>query len=204
MESTSQNDTSQSDINQAGAAGLANPRLWVVSETSSQGMNPQFREPGTVLMAGRLLAAGARRRGRTGRRALARRPGKGSRQGTRTRADPEHWGWPSPPGCGVGPGDVAGDGLGAGAGVALEGPDGGVAGPGEQHRGAGAVLGTGSAGCGRSCSRSWPSRAERTGRCRCPVPGWRRGRPAARPGPPAGGAPRAGARRPWPAPAARR
>jgi hypothetical protein len=38
---------------------------------------------------------------------------------------------------------MGGDGLGAGAGVALEGPDGGVPGPGEQHRGAGAVLGTG-------------------------------------------------------------
>lgn len=45
MESTSENDTSLSDISRAGAAGLANPRLWVVSETSSQGMNPQFREP---------------------------------------------------------------------------------------------------------------------------------------------------------------
>ena len=36
---------------------------------------------------------------------------------------------------------MAYDGLGPGAGVALEGPDAGVPGPGEQHRGAGAVLG---------------------------------------------------------------
>jgi hypothetical protein len=36
---------------------------------------------------------------------------------------------------------MGGDGLGAGAGVALEGADEGVPGPGEQHRGAGAVLG---------------------------------------------------------------
>ena len=45
------------------------------------------------------------------------------------------------PGGWVGGGDVACDGLGSGAGVTLEGPDGGVPGPGEQHRGAGAVLG---------------------------------------------------------------
>ena len=36
---------------------------------------------------------------------------------------------------------MARDGLGAGAGVALEGADGGVPGPGQQHRGIGAVLG---------------------------------------------------------------
>src|SRR6266566_4642311 len=49
--------------------------------------------------------------------------------------------WTPTPGGWVGGGDVACDGLGSGAGVALEGPDGGVPGPGEQHRGAGAVLG---------------------------------------------------------------
>ena len=49
--------------------------------------------------------------------------------------------WTLTPGGWVGGGDVAYDGLGPGAGVALEGPDAGVPGPGEQHRGAGAVLG---------------------------------------------------------------
>jgi DNA (cytosine-5)-methyltransferase 1 len=49
--------------------------------------------------------------------------------------------WSPAPGGWVGGGDVACDGLGSGAGVALEGPDGGVPGPGEQHRGAGAVFG---------------------------------------------------------------
>jgi hypothetical protein len=49
--------------------------------------------------------------------------------------------WTPTPGGWVGGGDVTCDGLGSGAGVALEGPDGGVPGPGEQHRGAGAVLG---------------------------------------------------------------
>ena len=53
------------------------------------------------------------------------------------------WSWPPAAGGWVGGGDVACDGLGSGAGVALEGPDGGVPGPGEQHRGAGAVLGLG-------------------------------------------------------------
>ena len=48
--------------------------------------------------------------------------------------------WASAPGGWVGGGDVACGSLGSGAGVALEGPDGGVAGPGEQHQGAGAVL----------------------------------------------------------------
>jgi hypothetical protein len=47
--------------------------------------------------------------------------------------------WTPTSGGWVGGGDVACDGLGSGAGVALEGPDGGVAGPGEQHRGAGAA-----------------------------------------------------------------
>lgn len=40
----------------------------------------------------------------------------------------------------VGKGDVAGHGLWARAGVSLKGADGGVPGPGERHRGAGAVL----------------------------------------------------------------
>jgi hypothetical protein len=47
-------------------------------------------------------------------------------------------------GGGVGGGDVAGDGFGARPGVALEGADGGVPGPGEQGGRVGAVLGTGS------------------------------------------------------------
>jgi hypothetical protein len=41
----------------------------------------------------------------------------------------------------VGAGDVACDGLGSRAGVALEGADGSVPGAGQQHRGAGAILG---------------------------------------------------------------
>jgi hypothetical protein len=82
--------------------------------------------------------AGAARHGMGSRHHPARKQRLGSRSGNgsvRCRS------WSPAPGGWVGGGDVVCDGFGSGAGVALEGPDGGVPGPGEQHRGAGAVFG---------------------------------------------------------------